>query len=71
MLRAAFNRLFNALPEFVERYPDIYDPVKSVYFPPKADGMFAFIEFVEDVLTTTAIAMSGFENLGWKNTCQH
>lgn len=64
MLRAAFNRLFNALPEFVERYPDIDDPVKSVYFPPKADGMFAFLEFVEDVLTTTAIAMSGFELAG-------
>lgn len=63
MLREAFNRLFNALPAYVERYPDVVDAVKTVFFPPKGEGMFAFVEFVDDVLTTTAIAMSGFEHL--------
>ena len=61
MLREAFTRLFHALPAFVERYPDVVDPVKSIFFPPKGEGMFAFVEFMDDVLTTTAIAMSGFE----------
>ena len=61
MLRQAFNRLFLSLPSFVERYPDIVDVVRSLYFPPKGEGMFAFVEFVDDVLTTTAMQMSGFE----------
>ena len=61
MLREAFTRLFHALPAFVERYPDVVDPVKSIFFPPKGVGMFAFVEFMDDVLTTTAIAMNGFE----------
>lgn len=61
MLREAFTRLFHALPAFVERYPDVVDPVKSIFFPPKGEGMFAFVEFMDDVLTTTAIAMNGFE----------
>ncbi|CAE7692290.1 unnamed protein product [Symbiodinium sp. CCMP2456] len=61
MLRQAFNRLFLDLPSFVERYPDIVDVIRSLYFPPKGDGMFAFVEFVDDVLTTTAMQMSGFE----------
>lgn len=64
MLREAFTRLFNALPAFVERYPDVVEPVKCIFFPPKGEGMFAFVEFMDDVLTTTAIAMSGFEILG-------
>lgn len=64
MLREAFTRLFHALPAFVERYPDVVDPVKSIFFPPKGEGMFAFVEFMDDVLTTTAIAMNGFEMLG-------
>lgn len=64
MLKEAFNRLFYAIPSFIERYPDVVDTVKSVFFPPKSEGMFAFVEFVDDVLTTTAIAMSGFEYLG-------
>ena len=63
MLREAFTRLFHALPAFVERYPDVVDPVKSIFFPPKGEGMFAFVEFMDDVLTTTAIAMNGFEYL--------
>jgi len=61
MLRQAFNRLFLDLPSFVERYPDIVDVIRSLYFPPKGEGMFAFVEFVDDVLTTTAMQMSGFE----------
>ncbi|CAK9107952.1 Hypothetical protein SCF082_LOCUS50223 [Durusdinium trenchii] len=64
MLKEAFNRLFYAIPSFIERYPDVVDTVKSVFFPPKSEGMFAFVEFVDDVLTTTAIAMSGFELCG-------
>ncbi|CAE6920129.1 unnamed protein product [Symbiodinium natans] len=60
-LRQAFNRLFLALPSFVERYPDISDVVRALYFPPRGDGMFAFVEFVDDVITTTAVQMSGFE----------
>ena len=54
-LRQAFNRLFLALPSFVERYPDISDVVRALYFPPRGDGMFAFVEFVDDVITTTAV----------------
>ena len=44
--------------------PDVVDTVKSVFFPPKSEGKFAFVEFVDEVLTTTAIAMSGFEPHG-------
>ena len=66
VLKETFNSLFKSLPSFIERYPDIVDTVKSVYFPAKADRAFAFVEFVDDVLTTTAIAMSGFEYLGCK-----
>ena len=65
VLKETFNRLFRALPGFLERYPDVVDTVKSVFFPPKSEGKFAFVEFVDEVLTTTAIAMSGFELHGY------
>ena len=61
MLRNIFNRFFFAIPSFSERYPDVVDVVRTLYFPPKGDGMFAFVEFVDDVITTTAVQMSGFE----------
>jgi len=60
-LRIAFHRLFNELPEFQQRYPDIVDPVRAIFFPPKAEGAFAFVELQDEVLCTTAVAMSGFE----------
>lgn len=65
VLKETFNRLFRALPGFLERYPDVVDTVKSVFFPPKSEGKFAFVEFVDEVLTSTAIAMSGFELHGY------
>ena len=37
------------------------DVIRGLYFPPKGEGMFAFVEFVDDVITNTAIRMSGFE----------
>ena len=45
----------------METYPDVVDVVRTLFFPPKGEGMFAFVEFVDDVITTTAIQMSGFE----------
>lgn len=33
----------------------------EVHLLSKGEGMFAFVEFMDDVLTTTAIAMNGFE----------
>jgi len=63
MLRQALSRLFNALPMFHEMYPDVSDPVRNVAFP-DGKGAFAFVEFFDEVVTTTAVLLSGFELCG-------
>lgn len=64
VLWQAIKRLFHALPAFIERYGPDLDPVRSASIPVNGQGMFAFVEFVDDVLASTAIEMSGFELLG-------
>lgn len=64
ILKTALNRLFFALPAFVTTYPDLLDAVRGIAFPPAAQGMFAFVEFHDEVLASTALQMSGFELCG-------
>lgn len=64
MLRDLFNRLFYTIPGFAETYPDVSNVVVSTTWPPQSLGMFAFVEFVDEVLTVTAMQMSGIELLG-------
>ena len=64
MLRQAFNSFFFAQPSFLERYPGIWDVTLSVNFPCRGQGKFAFVEFVDDVIASTALCMNGFELRG-------
>lgn len=64
VLWQALNRLFQSLPAFRECYPDVPDPVRSLAFPSNGQGMFAFVEFCDEVIASTAICMSGFELCG-------
>jgi len=64
VLHDAFIRLFKALPMFSECYPDVDDPVRHVAFPNGQNGMFAFVEFHDEVLAATAVLFSGFELCG-------
>ena len=61
MLWQAFNSFFFAQPSFLEKYPGISDVTLSVNFPFRGQGKFAFVEFVDDVIASTALCMDGFE----------
>jgi len=66
-LRTAFMRLFQCLPAYIEAYSDSLEPIRSVTWPcseriPRAhQEMFAFVEFFDDVVTNTALKMTGFD----------
>jgi len=65
VLWQAVSRLFDALPAFHERYPELADPVVSVAFPTGGqEGAFAFVQFFDEVLASTAVLMNGFELCG-------
>merc|ERR1712232_29379 len=49
VLLQAFKGLFHALPAFRVTYPDVSDPVRSMAFPSPGKGMFAFVEFFDEV----------------------
>jgi len=55
--------LFLQLPGYVSAYPDRPNPVLSVTIPP-GQGTFAFVELIDEVVTSTLILMSGFELFG-------
>jgi len=66
---SAFNRLFNFLPDFAKAYPRDTSPVCSVNFPNDSkhgvvNDTFAFVKFIDEVVTNTAYNMSGFQILG-------
>lgn len=64
VLRKALNSLFFALPMFMQTYPDVVDVVRSMAWPGQGTGMFAFVEFFDEVLAVTALQMTGFELCG-------
>eukprot|EP00931_Biecheleriopsis_adriatica_P121358 TRINITY_DN96441_c0_g1_i1.p1 TRINITY_DN96441_c0_g1~~TRINITY_DN96441_c0_g1_i1.p1 ORF type:complete len:319 (+),score=69.09 TRINITY_DN96441_c0_g1_i1:27-959(+) len=64
VLRQTLNRLFKSLPSFLETYPDVRDVVRAIYFPEQGQGMFAFVEFFDEVLAATAVQLTGFELCG-------
>jgi len=59
------RRLFRALPSFLCAYGEL-DPIAGLHFPPAGRGGFAFVDFADEILTTTAIQMSGVELNGRK-----
>uniref|UniRef100_A0A7S0FG26 RRM domain-containing protein n=1 Tax=Pyrodinium bahamense TaxID=73915 RepID=A0A7S0FG26_9DINO len=64
VLWQALNRLFNAVPMFHECYPDVSDPIRNMAFPTGQGGMFAFVEFFDEIIANTALHFSGFELCG-------
>jgi len=64
VLMDAFREMFLSLPAYRMQYPDLADPIRSCGLPSNGQGMFAFVEFVDEVLASTAITMTGFELCG-------
>jgi len=59
LVRKAFESRLAELPEYRERYPDLRSPVVAVRMPQAADGIYAFVTFVDLTLATTAVALTG------------
>eukprot|EP01006_Ploeotia_vitrea_P023547 TRINITY_DN56059_c0_g1_i1.p1 TRINITY_DN56059_c0_g1~~TRINITY_DN56059_c0_g1_i1.p1 ORF type:complete len:505 (-),score=81.27 TRINITY_DN56059_c0_g1_i1:311-1801(-) len=53
MLKQFFTGLFNKLPQYAEKFPGSPCPVVSVRT--NSDGKFAFVEFIDECISTTAL----------------
>jgi len=62
ILTKAFEHLFSLLPEYLERYADLSSPVVRTRFV-EAQRC-AFVEFADEVLSSTAILMDKFVLFG-------
>lgn len=63
-LTEALRALFKTLPEYPAKYPALADPILSVKFPNVGNGIFAFVEFADEVLASTAMCFNGLEFQG-------
>lgn len=63
MLKIFLNRLFKSLPSYVAVYGEL-DAVTLINNPSCSGGCFAFVEFIDELVASTAVEMSGVELAG-------